>query len=178
MPGATDLPDFPAGASSRVVGALAFSPDGKYLVGGFGIRWCASSGRFQGPFHRGQRRGVFARWAHPGVRRHRPHDRHLESRDAAAFNAVGSGRPRVWPHGCLYARIFLRRHAPVGRRSGGLLLLVRTSDCLERSRLINRVYKCLEPAGPIEPQSFLIGPIAKRRPVGHALIVDGGRTVV
>ena len=39
LPGATDLPDFPADWDSRVVGALAFSPDGKYLVAGFGPRW-------------------------------------------------------------------------------------------------------------------------------------------
>jgi WD40 repeat protein len=38
LPGATDLPDFRAGANNGVVGALAFSPDGKYLVAGFGSK--------------------------------------------------------------------------------------------------------------------------------------------
>ncbi len=38
LPGATDLPDFPTNERSRVVGALAFSPDGKYLVAGFGSK--------------------------------------------------------------------------------------------------------------------------------------------
>jgi len=36
LPGATDLPDFRLDANNGVVGALAFSPDGKYLVAGFG----------------------------------------------------------------------------------------------------------------------------------------------
>jgi WD40 repeat protein/tetratricopeptide (TPR) repeat protein len=36
LPGATDLPDFSLDENSGVVGALAFSPDGKYLVAGFG----------------------------------------------------------------------------------------------------------------------------------------------
>ena len=39
LPGATDLPDFRATGTRRVVGALAFSPDGKYLVAGFGPKW-------------------------------------------------------------------------------------------------------------------------------------------
>ena len=38
LPGATDLPDFRLDANSGAVGALAFSPDGKYLVAGFGRR--------------------------------------------------------------------------------------------------------------------------------------------
>jgi len=36
LPGATDLPDFRLDEHTGVVGALAFSPDGKYLVAGFG----------------------------------------------------------------------------------------------------------------------------------------------
>src|SRR5206468_959973 len=36
LPGATDLPDFTLDEHTGVVGALAFSPDGKYLVAGFG----------------------------------------------------------------------------------------------------------------------------------------------
>jgi WD40 repeat protein len=36
LPGATDLPDFRLDENSGVVGALALSPDGKYLVAGFG----------------------------------------------------------------------------------------------------------------------------------------------
>jgi WD40 repeat protein len=44
LPGAADLPDIPATANSRVVGALAFSPDGKYLVAGFGARWSFNPG--------------------------------------------------------------------------------------------------------------------------------------
>ncbi len=36
LPGATDLPDFRREADPGAVGALAFSPDGKYLVAGFG----------------------------------------------------------------------------------------------------------------------------------------------
>jgi hypothetical protein len=38
LPGATDLPDFGVDKNSGLVGALAFSPDGKYLVAGFGSR--------------------------------------------------------------------------------------------------------------------------------------------
>ncbi len=45
LPGATDLPDFPVDvytgwvdANTGAVGALAFSPDGKYLVAGFGTK--------------------------------------------------------------------------------------------------------------------------------------------
>ena len=41
LPGATDLPDFRVDENTGAVGALAFSPDGKYLVAGFG-----SSGSF------------------------------------------------------------------------------------------------------------------------------------
>ena len=36
LPGATDLPDFRLDEKNGAVGALAFSPDGKYLVAGFG----------------------------------------------------------------------------------------------------------------------------------------------
>ncbi len=36
LPGATDLPDFTLDVNTGAVGALAFSPDGKYLVAGFG----------------------------------------------------------------------------------------------------------------------------------------------
>jgi WD40 repeat protein len=36
LPGATDLPAFPVDPYSGVVSALTFSPDGKYLVAGFG----------------------------------------------------------------------------------------------------------------------------------------------
>ncbi len=36
LPGATDLPDFRIDENSGAVGALAFSPEGKYLVAGFG----------------------------------------------------------------------------------------------------------------------------------------------
>jgi WD40 repeat protein len=38
LPGATDLPGFFQGANNSTVGALAFSPDGKYLVAGFGTK--------------------------------------------------------------------------------------------------------------------------------------------
>ena len=38
LPGAADLPELPMDANSRAVGALAFSPDGKYLVAGFGSK--------------------------------------------------------------------------------------------------------------------------------------------
>ena len=36
LPGAADLPELPLDARAWAVGALAFSPDGKYLVAGFG----------------------------------------------------------------------------------------------------------------------------------------------
>ena len=39
LPGATDLPDFRVDEIRGAVGALAFSPDGKYLVAGFGPKW-------------------------------------------------------------------------------------------------------------------------------------------
>jgi tetratricopeptide (TPR) repeat protein len=38
LTGATDLPDFKVDEYTGVVGALAFSPDGKYLVAGFGSK--------------------------------------------------------------------------------------------------------------------------------------------
>ncbi len=38
LPGANDLPEFNTWAGSRTVGALGFSPDGKYLVAGFGSK--------------------------------------------------------------------------------------------------------------------------------------------
>ncbi len=38
LPGATDLPGFQVIQNSGAVGALAFSPDGKYLVAGFGSK--------------------------------------------------------------------------------------------------------------------------------------------
>ena len=37
-PGATDLPNFTMDSNNSAVGALAFSPDGKYLVAGFGSK--------------------------------------------------------------------------------------------------------------------------------------------
>ena len=39
LPGATDLPDFRVDEYTGAVGALAFSPDGKYLVAGFGSKY-------------------------------------------------------------------------------------------------------------------------------------------
>lgn len=38
LPGATDLPDFTLNETNALVGALAFSPDGKYLAAGFGSK--------------------------------------------------------------------------------------------------------------------------------------------
>jgi WD40 repeat protein len=38
LPGATDLPEFGMDDNAGAVGALAFSPDGKYLVAGFGAK--------------------------------------------------------------------------------------------------------------------------------------------
>jgi WD40 repeat protein/tetratricopeptide (TPR) repeat protein len=38
LPGATDLPNFQVDEMNGAVGALAFSPDGKYLVAGFGSK--------------------------------------------------------------------------------------------------------------------------------------------
>jgi WD40 repeat protein/tetratricopeptide (TPR) repeat protein len=42
LPGATDLPGFQVTQHTGAVGALAFSPDGKYLVAGFGSKWLIS----------------------------------------------------------------------------------------------------------------------------------------
>jgi WD40 repeat protein/tetratricopeptide (TPR) repeat protein len=42
LPGATDLPGFEVTQHTGAVGALAFSPDGKYLVAGFGSKWLIS----------------------------------------------------------------------------------------------------------------------------------------
>ena len=39
LPGATDLPEFRVDKDDAAVGALAFSPDGKYLVAGFGTKF-------------------------------------------------------------------------------------------------------------------------------------------
>ena len=38
LPGTTDLPGFVSSANNSPVGALAFSPDGKHLVAGFGLK--------------------------------------------------------------------------------------------------------------------------------------------
>jgi len=38
LPGANDLPDFLKSATNSAIGALAFSPDGKHLVAGFGSK--------------------------------------------------------------------------------------------------------------------------------------------
>jgi WD40 repeat protein len=43
LPGATDLPGFQVDENSGRVSALAFSPDGKYLVSGFGSRFSFTS---------------------------------------------------------------------------------------------------------------------------------------
>jgi WD40 repeat protein/tetratricopeptide (TPR) repeat protein len=49
LPGASDLPDFRMDPYSEVVGALAFSPDGKYLVAGFGPKWLIKSASSPNP---------------------------------------------------------------------------------------------------------------------------------
>jgi WD40 repeat protein/tetratricopeptide (TPR) repeat protein len=49
LPGATDLPGFQVTEFDGPVGALAFSPDGKYLVAGFGSKWFLSQLRAQNP---------------------------------------------------------------------------------------------------------------------------------
>lgn len=49
LPGATDLAGFAADAGWRVVGALAFSPDGKCLVAGFGSKWWFDPASSPGP---------------------------------------------------------------------------------------------------------------------------------
>ena len=46
LPGATDLPDFRVDEYSGAVGALAFSPDGKYLVAGFGSKYMVRASKF------------------------------------------------------------------------------------------------------------------------------------
>src|SRR5262249_35909543 len=45
LPGATDLPGFQVTEYTGPVGSLAFSPDGKYLVAGFGSKWLISQSR-------------------------------------------------------------------------------------------------------------------------------------
>jgi WD40 repeat protein len=49
LPGATDLPGFQVTEYTGPVGALAFSPDGKYLVAGFGSKWFLSPVRSPNP---------------------------------------------------------------------------------------------------------------------------------
>jgi WD40 repeat protein/tetratricopeptide (TPR) repeat protein len=49
FPGATDLPGFQVDQNNGPVGALAFSPDGKYLVAGFGFRNFISGQSFPVP---------------------------------------------------------------------------------------------------------------------------------
>src|SRR5262249_8589622 len=49
LPGATDLPGFQVTQYTGPVGALAISPDGKYLVAGFGTKWMISAARSQNP---------------------------------------------------------------------------------------------------------------------------------
>ncbi len=49
LPGATDLPGLHAHSEYRAVGALAFSPDGKYLVAGFGSKRLFASGALPAP---------------------------------------------------------------------------------------------------------------------------------
>ena len=49
LPGATDLPGFRVTEYTGPVGALAFSPDGKYLVAGFGNKWMLASSRRDNP---------------------------------------------------------------------------------------------------------------------------------
>lgn len=49
LPGATDVPGLPVGEHHRVVGALAFSPDGKYLVAGFGEKRMLMNGNLPMP---------------------------------------------------------------------------------------------------------------------------------
>ncbi|MGO9915647.1 MAG: protein kinase domain-containing protein [Isosphaeraceae bacterium] len=49
LPGATDLPGLKGDADFSAVGALAFSPDGKYLVAGFGAKRLYAGGSFPAP---------------------------------------------------------------------------------------------------------------------------------
>ena len=49
LPGATELGDFRVDYAAGPVGTLAFSPDGKYLVGGFGFRVVFLTEGFQFP---------------------------------------------------------------------------------------------------------------------------------
>ncbi len=49
LPGATDLPSLHADAEFSAIGALAFSPDGKYLVAGFGSKRLYTGGSLPAP---------------------------------------------------------------------------------------------------------------------------------
>ena len=49
LSGATDLPEFQLDENNGAVGALAFSPDGKHLVAGFGSRNMLNPGSFPSP---------------------------------------------------------------------------------------------------------------------------------
>jgi WD40 repeat protein len=49
LPGATDLPEFRLDEHTGVPGALSFSPDGKYLVAGFGSKNMLMNGSFRTP---------------------------------------------------------------------------------------------------------------------------------
>ena len=49
LPGATDLPNFEVTEHNVAVGAVAFSPDGKYLVAGFGSRMMLMGRGFSTP---------------------------------------------------------------------------------------------------------------------------------
>jgi WD40 repeat protein len=49
LPGAAEFPELPKDANARAVAAIAFSPDGKYLVAGFGNKANFVSTRFASP---------------------------------------------------------------------------------------------------------------------------------
>jgi WD40 repeat protein/tetratricopeptide (TPR) repeat protein len=49
LPGAADLPGIQVDEHTGAVSALAFSPDGKYLVAGFGSKWLIGSGGSRTP---------------------------------------------------------------------------------------------------------------------------------